>query len=290
MIDQLRCLDPTLSVRQLCRLVGVDRSWYQARSGVSARQQADLAVRDAIERIVLAFPGYGYRRVTKQLQREGWQINHKRVLRVMREESLLCQLQRRFVTTTDSDHGFPRYPNLVAGLVVSRTDQAWVADITYIRLPTTFCYLACILDAFSRRCVGWHLARQIDSQLTLAALELAVRQRRPAPGLIHHSDQGVQYASAAYVERLAGLGAQISMAAVGNPYENAKAEAFFKTLKTEEVYLHDYRSMEEAEANIGRFIEEVYNTKRLHSSLGYRPPVEFEAAQSTPLTLALVGN
>lgn len=290
MIDQLRCLDPTLSVRQLCRLVGVDRSWYQARSGVSARQQADLAVRDAIERIVLAFPGYGYRRVTKQLQREGWQINHKRVLRVMREESLLCQLQRRFVTTTDSDHGFPRYPNLVAGLVVSRTDQAWVADITYIRLPTTFCYLACILDAFSRRCVGWHLARQIDSQLTLAALELAVRQRQPAPGLIHHSDQGVQYASAAYVERLAGLGAQISMAAVGNPYENAKAEAFFKTLKTEEVYLHDYRSMEEAEANIGRFIEEVYNTKRLHSSLGYRPPVEFEAAQSTPLTLALVGN
>jgi putative transposase len=195
----------------------------------------------------------------------------------MRQESLLCQLKRRFVPTTDSAHASARYPNLIKDIEIDRLDQVWISDITYIRLPTTFCYLAAILDAYSRYCVGWHLSRWIDTRLTLLALEMALVSRRPESGLIHHSDQGVQYASSEYVLRLKEAGAQISMAAVGNPYENAKAESFFRTLKMEEVYIKDYRDFEEAEENIAEFIEEVYNQKRLHSSLGYVPPVEFEA-------------
>jgi transposase InsO family protein len=198
------------------------------------------------------------------------------VLRIMRAEALLCQLQRRFVVTTDATHGLPTYPNLLSGLAITRLDQVWVADITYIRLPTAFVYLACILDACSRRCIGWQLARTIDTQLTLAALERAIATRRPSVDLIHHSDRGVQYASAPYVARLESLGARISMSAKGNPYDNARAESFFKTLKREEVYLQQYQTFAEAEANLSRFIEDVYNRKRLHSSLGYWPPVEFE--------------
>jgi putative transposase len=237
-----------------------------------------VELRDAIERVVLEFAGYGYRRVTAALRREGWSVNHKRVLRIMREESLLCQLRRRFVPTTDSVHALGRYPNLIKDAEIDRLDQVWISNITYIRLPTAFCYLAAILDAYSRKCVGWHLSRWIDSHLTLCALQMALAARRPEMGLIHHSDQGVQYASSEYVLRLEQAGALISMAAVGNPYENAKAESFFRTLKMEEeVYLKDYKDFEEAEANIGQFIEEVYNQKRLHSSLGYLPPEEFEA-------------
>ncbi len=189
---------PELSLRRLCALLGINRAWYyaQRREDLAARAEA-TRLRDAIERLVLAFPGYGYRRVTRALQRDGWSVNHKRVLRVMRQESLLCQLKRRFVTTTDARHDGPGYPNLLRGVDLAGLDQAWVADITYIRLPTTFAYLACILDAFSRRCIGWHLSRFIDTQLTLGALEQALAERRPAPGLIHHSDRGVQYASAA---------------------------------------------------------------------------------------------
>lgn len=178
---------------------------------------------------------------------------------------------------TNSRHGCRTYPNLLRETVVDRRDRAWVADITYIRLPTTFAYLACLLDAHSRRCGGRQLARHIDTHLTLAALDRALADRRPAPGLIHHSDQGVQHARAEYVPRLSEVGARISMAGVGNPYENAQAESFFKALKREEVYLKDFRTFAEAQANLARFIDDVYNTKRLHSSLGYRPPVEFEA-------------
>lgn len=278
MITAAHAAHPELSIRRLCDLFGVGRTWYSTRPSPEERATRDTALRAAIEALVLAFPGYGYRRVSAQLQRDGWTVNHKRVLRVMREESLLCQLKRRFVVTTDAGHGLTRYPNLIADLVVARPDQVWQADITYIRLPTGFIYLACILDSYSRRCVGWALSRTIDTDLTVAALAVALVTRQPNPGLIHHSDQGVQYASAAYVQRLAQAGVQISMAASGNPYENAKAESFFKTLKREEVYLNDYQTFQEAEANLEQFIEEVYNRKRLHSSLGYLPPDEFEAA------------
>ncbi len=278
MIEQVREEHPKVSIERLCELMGVSRSWYYERANSESRALQDMELRDAIERIVLEFPGYGYRRVTEALRREGWVVNHKRVLRIMRQESLLCQLKRRFVPTTDSAHSFRRYPNLIKDTRISGFDQAWISDITYIRLPTTFfCYLAAILDAYSRKCVGWNLSCWIDTRLTLAALEMALVCRRPEPGLIHHSDQGVQYASSEYILRLDEVGARISMAAVGNPYENAKAESFFRTLKMEEVYLKDYRNFEEAEENIGKFIEEVYNQKRLHSSLGYLPPVEFEA-------------
>ena len=262
------------------------RTWYYTCPTAeerAARDVANVALRDAIERIILELPGYGYRRVTHALRREGWVVNHKRVLRIMRQESLLCQLKRQFVVTTDSAHGHPTYPNRLAACVLTAPDQAWVADITYVRLPTTFVYLACVLDAFSRRCVGWKLSRQIDTRLTLDALEMALTQRHPAPGLLHHSDQGVQYASAAYVARLEQAGMLVSMSAKGNPYDNAKAESFFKTLKREEVYLNDYRTFAEAQAHLGHFIEAVYNTKRLHSSLGYLPPTEFEAAYGQSL-------
>lgn len=276
MIAVLRERYPQLSVRRLCALLGAGRTWYYAHPSTAETAARDTALRAQIEQIVLAFPGYGYRRVTKALQREGWAVNHKRVLRVMREEALLCHLKRHFVVTTDSTHGCRTYPNLLPGLSIARLDQVWVADITYIRLPTAFVYLACILDAYSRRCVGWHLARQIDTRLTLTALDRALTARQPTRGLIHHSDRGVQYASADYVAHLEAAGCRISMSAKGNPYDNARAESFFKTLKREEVYLQHYQTFAEAEANLARFIDAVYNRKRLHSSLGYRPPVEFE--------------
>ena len=276
MIAEAHAAHPMLSVRRLCTLFAVGRTGYYAHAAALGGER-DTTLRAAIEEIVLAFPGYGYRRVTAALHREGWGVNHKRVLRVMREESLLCQLRRRFVVTTDSRHGCHVYPNLLRDTMVTGLNQAWVADLTYIRLPTTFVYLACVLDAYSRRCVGWQLSREINTTLTLAALDHALAQRCPLPGLIHHSDRGVQYASGAYVARLEEVGACISMSAGGNPYHNAKAESFFKTLKHEEVYLRDYRNFEEAETHLERFIEDVDNTKRLHSSLGYLPPVEFEA-------------
>lgn len=282
MIASAHTAYPELSVRKLCAAVGAGRTWWYTHPSADELAERDTLLRDAIERLALDFPGYGYRRVTKALQREGWAVNHKRVLRVMREESLLCQLERRFVRTTDSAHGFRTYPNLLTEVTPARPDQAWVADLTYIRLPTTFIYLACVLDAWSRRCIGWELSRMIDTTLTLAALDRALASRQPAPGVIHHSDRGVQYASAAYIARLNDAGARISMAAVGNPYDNAKAESFFKTLKREEVYLNNYQTFRDAEQNLSRFIGDVYNAKRLHSSLGYRPPIEFEETNGGP--------
>jgi transposase InsO family protein len=194
-----------------------------------------VLLRDAIERIVLDHPGYGYRRVTAELRRQAWAVNHKRVLRIMRQEARLCQIQRTWVTTTDSRHGLTVYPNLLTGLELPRPNQAWVADLTYVRVPTTFVYLACVLDAWSRRCVGWQLSSTIDTHRTLAALDGAIAVRQPAPGLIHHADRGGQDASGAYTARLTAIGAQISMSANGNPYDNAKAERCFKTRKREEV-------------------------------------------------------
>jgi len=198
-------------------------------------------------------------------------------LRVMRQEALLCQLRRSWIKTTVSRHGLTPYPNRLVGLELREPNQAWVADITYVRLPSAFVYLACVLDAWSRRCIGWQLSRTIDTNLTLAALDKAIRVRQPAAGLIHHSDRGVQYASAAYVARLTDIGAQISMSAKGNPYDTAKAERFFKSLKRKEVYLKEYETFADAEGQIGRFVDDVYNQKRLHSSLGYVPPIEYES-------------
>jgi putative transposase len=215
--------------------------------------------------------------VTRALQRDDWPVSHKRV---MRRESLLCQLKRRFVATADARHDGASPLNLLRGADLTGLDQAWGADITYIRLPATFASLACILDAFSRRCIGRHLSRFIDTQLTLGALDQALAERRPAPGRLPHSARGVQYASAAYVARLTTVGARASMSARGNPYENARAEGLFKTLKREEVELKEYRTFAEAQNNVAQFIEGGYNTQRLHSSLGYRPPAEFEAAHT----------
>jgi transposase InsO family protein len=274
---------PDASVRRMCQALGVSRSWLYERPAVQEPTEEDtrlrdaIRLRDAVELLCLSFPGYGYRRVTAQLHRDGWTVNHKRVLQVMREESLLCRLRKAFRPPSPGSTR-AAYPNLLKGVELTGLDQAWVVDITYIRLPQGFVYLACVLDAFSRRCIGWHLSRDIDTALTLAALEAAISARRPGPGLIHHSDRGVQYASLDYVARLHEIGACLSMSAAGCPYDNAKAESFFKTLKREEVYLNQYQNFEAALENIGAFLEDVYNVKRLHSSLGYLPPAEFEEA------------
>jgi putative transposase len=276
-ITEYRREHPEISVRRMCRMLGISRSWLYEKPPPSEPTEEGTLLRDAIERICLEFPGYGYRRVTAQLRRDGWAVNRKRVLRVMRQESLLCRLQKAFRPPSPGSTR-TAYPNLLKGVVLTGLDQAWVVDITYIRLPQGFVYLACVLDAFSRRCIGWHLSRDIDTALTLCALNNAIAARRPGPGLIHHSDRGVQYASLDYVARLTEIGARPSMSAAGCPYDNAKAESFFKTLKKEEVYLSQYRNFEEALENIGAFLDDVYNVKRLHSSLGYLPPVEFEEA------------
>lgn len=211
------------------------------------------------------------------LTRQGWKVNHKRVLRLMRNDNLLCVRRRKFIFTTDSRHGLPIYPNLAEGLALTSIDQLWVADITYIRLQLEFVYLAVLLDAFSRRCLGWALRRSLEAVLALEALRMALRQRRPKPGrLVHHSDRGVQYASRDYTAELQQHGIRISMSRTASPYDNAQAESFMKTLKYEEVYRTEYRDLEDARASIGQFLEKIYNRERLHSALGYRPPLEFE--------------
>jgi putative transposase len=281
-----------LPEERVCALLAINRgSYYRAASGLTPTAEASLrALRrrelvEAIDATVLEFSGYGYRRVTAHLQRAGWDVNHKLVLKLMRQESLLCRLRRRWVRTTDSEHGLRTYPNLLperGWRQLTRVNQAWMADITYIRLPQGFAYLAALLDGYSRKVVGWKLGRDIDARLVLAALEQALTSRQPAPGWIHHSDRGVQYACRDYVERLQATGARVSMTATGSPRENAQAESFFRTLKHEEVYLNDYQTYSQAERSLGRFIPDVYNAKRLHSALGYRPPDEYEALLADP--------
>lgn len=274
----------------MCPLLSFSRSSYYRSTKRQDPREKDLELRDQIQRVALEWPGYGYRRITAEMKRQKMVVNEKRVLRLMRMDNLLCVRKKRFLRTTRSDHGMPVYPNLIKGLRLTGLNHVWVADITYIRLLREFIFLAVILDAFSRRCIGWALSRYITTDLSLNALRMALQTRRPGSGLIHHSDQGVQYAATEYVELLRENQIAISMSRKGNPYDNAQAESFIKTLKYEEVHLFEYQSFEEAHDRIGTFLEDVYNQKRLHSALGYRPPAEFEELVLTNGLEALPGS
>lgn len=259
--------------------MGLARSsfYYQPKEPDPAMVNGDMDVLDRIEAICLDFHGYGYRRVTQQLHDDGFQINHKKVLRLMRESDLLCRAKHRWLRTTNSNHGLPVYLNLVKDRPVTGINRVWLADITYIRIRHGFVYLAAILDAFSRKVIGHAVSRSMDTDLVLEALRMAITNRKPGTGVIHHSDRGVQYASFEYTNVLKGHGFQISMSGKGNPYDNATIESFFKTLKHEEVYLYEYETLSDVENRLPFFIEQVYNLKRLHSSLGYMSPVKYEA-------------
>jgi putative transposase len=277
-----------LTVERMTKLGRVSRaSFYRFDENAASRDEADMDLRDAIQRIALEWPSYGRRRMTRELHRRGWRVNWKRVYRLMREDNLLCVRKRKFVVTTDSHPGGKIYPNVAGSMLLTDIDQLWVADITYIRLQTEFVFLAVILDAFSRRVIGWALDRTLEDSLTLSALRMALSQRAVRPGLVHHSDRGSQYASGAYTDLLKENHIEISMSRKGNPWDNAACESFMKTLKYEEVYRNEYRDLPEARASIRQFLETIYNGKRLHSALGYRPPVEFERSL-VPSSLPLV--
>ncbi len=260
--------------------MGLSTSTYYNRPKVSraARDKRDADLRDKIEFVQAEYSAYGYRTVRIQLLREyALVVNEKRIRRIMRKYSLFQEVNRRFISTTDSNHKHPVYPSLLKGLEVTGINQVWVADITYIRIMTGFVYLAVILDIFSRRVVGWALSKRIDHELTVAALKMGISARNPAPGIIHHSGRGVQYACGDYVKVLGDHRFKVSMSRPGNPYDNAFAESFMKTLKKEEVYLWEYESFTDVVERIPLFIETVYNRKRVHSGIHYLPPVEFEA-------------
>lgn len=280
----------TVSVNRAAELLEVSRSgfykWFQRSIRPDSGPNLEIHIREEIQNIVIEFPGYGYRRVTIELQNRDYSVKEKIVRKFMKEDNLLCVKRRFRLQTTDSNHGEKIYPNLARDLKVTGINHLWVADITYIQLLKEFVFLAVIIDVFSRRCIGWELSRHIDTDLTLNALRNAFRTRKgdDMKSLIHHSDQGVQYASKEYVDCLKRYGILISMSRKGNPYDNAFAESFIKTLKCEEVYLNEYGTFNDALTNIDRFIEEVYNSKRLHSSIGYKSPISFEKA----LTLNIV--
>jgi len=269
----------TVPIRLACELAQIPRcTFYRHRGGNDdGCDGEELELRDQIQRICLEQSSGGYRRVTKELHRRGYVINHKRVLALMRKDNLLSVRKKRWVSTTNGNHACPVYPNLAREIQPSAPDQLWVADITYIRLRREFIYLALILDAFSRRAIGWALERYLDTRLTAAALHMALGDRAVRPGLVHHSDRGLQYASQEYVDILETDNITISMSRPGNPYDNATVESFIKTLKYEEVYVNEYNSLTDAKNNIEHFLTVVYNQRRLHSSLGYVPPAEFEA-------------
>ena len=267
-----------LTVERMVKLGRVSRaSFYRFGEDAKTGPDPDMDLRDAIQRIALEWPSYGRPRITRELRRRGWTVNPKRFYRLLREDNLLCARKRKFVVTTNSNHGLRVYPNLAAGMVPTGVDQLWRADITYIRLREEFVFLAVILDAFSRRVIGWALDRTMEEELTLTALRMALKHRNVLPGLVHHSDRGSQYASNDYTDLLKASGIQISMSRKANPWDNAQCESFMKTLKYEEVLRNEYRDLAEARASIAEFIEKVYNQKRLHSALGYLPPAEFEA-------------
>ena len=270
---------PSLSVEAACRATEISRvGFYRHLRAKSEPKPSDTGLRDTIQRVALANRCYGYRRVVAELHKQGKMVNHKRVRRMLHEDNLLSLRKRRYVLTTDSRHPYYIYPNLAGALTLTGVNQLWVADITYIRLREQFLYLAVILDAYSRRVIGWQLGETLEAKLALAALDMALANRDIAVGIVHHSDRGIQYCSHDYIQRLTDSGFQISMSRKGNPYDNAKAESFMKTFKSEEVYLQNYRDKEHALASIQHFLEEVYNTTRLHSRLNYSSPVQFEQA------------
>ena len=270
-----------LTIQRMVELGRVSRpGFYRFDESGHPGPDPDMDLRDAIQRIALEWPSYGRPRITEELRRRGWRVNPKRVYRLLREDNLLCVRKRKFVVTTDSNHGRKVYPNLARGMALSSVDQLWRADITYIRLRDEFVFLAVILDAYSRRVIGWALDRTLEDELAVTALGMALACRVVHPGLVHHSDRGSQYASKDYTDLLKNNGIHISMSRKGNPWDNAACESFMKTLKYEEVHLWNYETYENVIERLPFFIEEVYNRKRLHSSIGYRPPVEFEAAVS----------
>ena len=270
-----------LTIERMVDLGRVSRSGFYRFEGAETNSDRDMELRDAIQKIAVEWPSYGRPRITQELRRSGWVVNPKRVHRLMREDNLLCVRKRKFVVTTDSNHRRKIYPNLAGKMILTGTDQLWVADITYIRLRDEFVFLAVILDARSRRVIGWALDRTLEDELTLGALRMALARRMVQPGLVHHSDRGTQYASSDYINLLEDHGITISMSRKGNPWDNAACESFMKTLKYEEVYRNEYRDLAETRASIRQFLEKVYNQRRLHSALGYLPPAEFEANLAT---------
>ncbi len=278
-----------LTLTRMCRLNSVSRAGFYRWGHTPEAVERDIDLRDEIQKIALQWPCYGWRRVRAELRERGFRVNHKRVKRLMREDNLLCLRGRRFVVTTDSNHPHPVYPNVAAKMELTGINQLWVADITYIRLETEFVYLAVILDAFSRRVVGWALDRTLQAILVITALRRALSERQPLPGLVHHSDRGVQYACADYTAILEEHGITISMSRKGNPYDNAACESFMKTLKYEEMFRQEYRDLAEAHASIGEFLNRIYNHKRLHSALGYRAPAEFERSLPSASLCPTVG-
>lgn len=264
----------------MCELAGVSRASFYRDWEQKAPSEAEMALRDAIERMALAHRHYGYRRITPLVQRAGFVVGEEKVRRILRTDHLLAVRRRKFVVTTDSNHRFRVHPNLAESLELTAVNQLWVADITYIRLRREFVFLAVVLDAFSRKAIGWELGRTLETSLPLAALEAAIASRRPQPGLVHHSDRGTQYASNEYVQRLEACGAHLSMSRPARPWENGKCESFIKTLKREEIDARRYAGFAELQSHVEEFIEQIYNQVRLHSALGYHSPDEFEQSQN----------